>query len=99
VRDYVEVGHDEAKLYLRSVELELRDAGLTAESVVDDADSTTHGILHQAEERSADLIAITTHGRSALPRLILGSVADKVVRASHVPVLVVRDRPPTDTTD
>jgi nucleotide-binding universal stress UspA family protein len=90
VRDYTELGHDEAKAYLLDVEQRLRDDGLAVESVVDDADSAAHGILHHAEECSADLIVITTHGRSAIPRLILGSVADKVVRASHVPVLVVR---------
>jgi nucleotide-binding universal stress UspA family protein len=37
-----------------------------------------------------DLIALATHGRRGLPRLFLGSVADKVVRGSPVPVLVYR---------
>jgi nucleotide-binding universal stress UspA family protein len=92
IRDFAELGHDEATAYLHGVEQGLKDEGLVVESVVDDADTAAHGILHQAEERSADLITITTHGRSAIPRLILGSVADKVVRASHVPVLVVRHR-------
>ena len=48
------------------------------------------GILITAEQNGADLIAIATHGRGRWPRLMLGSVADKVVRASHVLVLVVR---------
>lgn len=37
-----------------------------------------------------NLIAAATHGRGGLPRLVLGSVADKVLRAPTVPVLVVR---------
>jgi nucleotide-binding universal stress UspA family protein len=36
---------------------------------------------------------MATHGRSGLARLALGSVADKVVRGSHVPVLLVRPHP------
>ena len=47
-------------------------------------------IVAQAEESSADLIAMTTHGRGGLGRFWLGSVADRVIRAAHVPVLLVR---------
>jgi nucleotide-binding universal stress UspA family protein len=37
-----------------------------------------------------DLIVIGTHGRRGLDRLLIGSVADKVIRGAKVPVLVVR---------
>jgi nucleotide-binding universal stress UspA family protein len=47
-------------------------------------------ILGKAKEMGADLIALTTHGRSGLARMILGSVADEVVRNSACPVLLVR---------
>lgn len=47
-------------------------------------------ILELAEEVDADLIVLGTHGRGGLPRLILGSVADKVIRGTHRPVLVHR---------
>lgn len=47
-------------------------------------------ILELAEEEDADLIALGTHGRGGLRRLILGSVADKVIRGTHRPVLVHR---------
>ncbi len=43
-----------------------------------------------AEEHGFDLIVMGTHGRGALGRMFLGSVADKVVRASNVPVMTVR---------
>jgi nucleotide-binding universal stress UspA family protein len=46
-------------------------------------------ILDVAKERKADLIVMGTHGRRGLPRLVLGSVAEKVVRLSPVPVLTV----------
>jgi len=47
-------------------------------------------ILGRAEQWRADLIVIGTHGRTGLKRLLLGSVADQVVRAAHCPVLVAR---------
>ncbi len=49
-----------------------------------------HGILREAEERACDFIAMTTHGRSGLTRAILGSTSDKVLRGTHVPVLLYR---------
>jgi nucleotide-binding universal stress UspA family protein len=47
-------------------------------------------ILRVAEEISADMIAMSTHGRSGLGRLAFGSVTDKVLRGASIPVLMVR---------
>lgn len=47
-------------------------------------------ILETAQERGGDLIVIGTHGRRGLVRAFLGSVAERVVRLSPVPVLTVR---------
>ena len=47
-------------------------------------------ILDEAQKEHASLIAMTTHGRTGLPRWIFGSVTEKVLRASSVPVWVVR---------
>lgn len=46
-------------------------------------------ILAVAESRHADLIVVGTHGRRGISRLVLGSVAEKVVRLSPVPVITV----------
>jgi nucleotide-binding universal stress UspA family protein len=46
-------------------------------------------ILRFARERGADLIVMGTHGRRGVPRALLGSVAEKVLRSSPVPVVVV----------
>jgi nucleotide-binding universal stress UspA family protein len=47
-------------------------------------------ILGAAREKGADLIVVGTHGRRGVSHLLIGSVAEKVVRASPVPVLTVR---------
>jgi nucleotide-binding universal stress UspA family protein len=47
-------------------------------------------ILNEVKTQPADLIALATHGRSGLVRLYMGSVADKIVRGAHIPVLVYR---------
>ena len=50
----------------------------------------TDEIIRVADERAVDLIVIATHGRTGLRRWVLGSVAERVIRHSHCPVLVVR---------
>ncbi|HSP13996.1 MAG TPA: universal stress protein [Thermoanaerobaculia bacterium] len=47
-------------------------------------------ILRVAEAEHADLIAMGTHGRGGLQRLLMGSVAERVIREAHLPVLTVR---------
>lgn len=47
-------------------------------------------IISAAKEIEADLIVIGTHGRTGLSHIMMGSVAEKVVRKSHCPVLTVR---------
>ena len=54
------------------------------------AGSATEEIMKAAEEANADLIAMSTHGRSGISRLALGSIAERVVRTSSRPVIVVR---------
>jgi len=46
--------------------------------------------VDRAKSIGADLIVIPSHGRSGITRLVLGSVAERVVRFSHVPVLVLK---------
>ena len=46
--------------------------------------------LWRAREGSYDLIVLGTHGRTGISHMLLGSVAEKVVRGAHCPVLIVR---------
>jgi len=52
--------------------------------------TATSGIIQTATTEGADLIVLGSHGRSGIARLMLGSVATKVVAESPVPVLVAR---------
>lgn len=54
-------------------------------------------IAEAAKEEKADLIVIAAHGHTGLKRLFLGSVAEKVVRFAHCPVLVVRGTNPSSS--
>jgi universal stress protein A len=47
-------------------------------------------IVTTASQHQCDLIIIGTHGRSGVPHLLLGSVAEKVARTAPCPVLIVR---------
>jgi nucleotide-binding universal stress UspA family protein len=48
-------------------------------------------ITKYAEEHDTDLIVLPSHGRTGLARLMIGSVAERVVRLAHCPVLVIRE--------
>lgn len=52
--------------------------------------SVYRGLLEEAEARGAGAIAIATHGRSGLSRLVLGSTTDELIRHATLPVLVFR---------
>ena len=52
--------------------------------------SPGHEIVDYAETTSADLIVMPSHGRRGLSRMLIGSVAERVVRLAHCPVLVLR---------
>jgi nucleotide-binding universal stress UspA family protein len=52
-------------------------------------------IVEVAQSRGVDLIVMGTHGRTGVRHLLLGSVAERVVRAAPCPVLVVPVRPPS----
>jgi nucleotide-binding universal stress UspA family protein len=56
-------------------------------------------ITAYATRSDADLVVMGTHGRGGIDRILLGSVAERVVRSSSVPVLTVRVGEPTDDAD
>jgi nucleotide-binding universal stress UspA family protein len=79
----------EADSYLRTIADRFSTRGLRALTAVRVGDPATE-ILAGAHECEADVIAMTTHGRSALGRLLFGSVAEAVLRRANIPVFIVR---------
>ena len=80
---------EEAKAKLH--ELETHAGHVRVESQVME-DHPVDMILRAAEETHSDMIVMGTHGRTALARLLLGSVAESVLRKAPCPVLTVRTR-------
>jgi nucleotide-binding universal stress UspA family protein len=78
----------EAQDYLTGVAEKLRAKSMGVRTRVAVEEHPAAAILHEAATCGAELIAIETHGRGGLTRLVLGSVADKVLRGSTIPVLV-----------
>ncbi|MCS6843705.1 MAG: universal stress protein [Caldilineales bacterium] len=81
-----------ATAYLRHQEDALAAQGLAADALIMRRDSVVDGILEAVEEVGADAIVMSTHGLTGLPRLMLGSVAEQVVRHTPVPVVLVRSQ-------
>jgi nucleotide-binding universal stress UspA family protein len=80
----------EARAYLDGVAARLRSRSLRVQTTVVVHDHPAAGILDTALAQGADLIALATRGRGGLKRLLLGSVADKVMRGASTPVLLYR---------
>jgi nucleotide-binding universal stress UspA family protein len=79
-----------AQKYVRAIARDALKAGVPFQSLVQTARTPYHGIVEAAEKRKCDLIFMSSHGHRGLMRLALGSVADKVMTLSKVPVLVYR---------
>lgn len=54
--------------------------------------NAAESICHYAEKEEIDLIVIATHGRTGIARMLIGSVAERVVRHANCPVLTLRSR-------
>jgi nucleotide-binding universal stress UspA family protein len=82
-----------AKAYLERLAARPRVQGLQVETRVVVARRAADAILEEADKQSSNLIALATHGRGGFKRLLLGSVADKLIGGAASPVLVYRPTP------
>jgi nucleotide-binding universal stress UspA family protein len=92
VNNIVREVEEETEEYIKAEVSKLRDegvkvSGLTRDGYVPDM------ILSVADETHADVIAMSTHGRSGISRWLIGSVADRVVQHSHIPVMLIHPSP------
>ncbi len=89
VAEAVEARQIDAEEYLAALAVELRSKGARVETRVHRGTPAAE-IVAGARLTQADLIAMTTHGRSGLGRLMFGSVAQAVLRHSDIPVFLMR---------
>jgi nucleotide-binding universal stress UspA family protein len=94
--DFVQLSEDgrrEAQTYLEAIAARLRTRGVQSRIMVVLGEAA-EAITRTAEESNVEVIAMTTHGRGGIERLVFGSVADAVLRDSTRPVFLVpvRDR-------
>jgi nucleotide-binding universal stress UspA family protein len=83
----VDLPHD-AELALARVVAPLNESGLHAKTAVIESNSIAEAIRRHAVKTDAGLIVMGTHGRTALARMLLGSVTERVVRQAPCPVLL-----------
>jgi nucleotide-binding universal stress UspA family protein len=81
------VTREETEAYLNKIAGDLANQGIRAEIALADG-KPAEAILDYATTHAIDLIVMATHGRSGLSRWAFGSVAEKVLRQSPVPVLI-----------
>jgi nucleotide-binding universal stress UspA family protein len=91
IEETVESELEEAQKYLEHVANSLRPKGLKVQTECPPG-TAADAIVESARRTNAELIALTTHGRGGLGRLIFGSVADAVLQHAPCPVLLLRSR-------
>jgi len=80
---------EHAQEYLDRVAAQIRGAGLTVRTLVRQG-APARQIVDAAQEVGADAIAMATHSRRGVSRLMFGSVAEEVLHLSSLPTLIVR---------
>jgi nucleotide-binding universal stress UspA family protein len=91
MRDQVRsLAWEEAEKKLERLVRSARSAGVRATSLILGGRAAHESIVVAARRRRADLIVLSTHGRTGLPAMLLGSVASRVIATAPCPVLTVR---------
>ena len=89
IDEAVEARLEEATVYIEEQGKKLRQEGVSVEWEIRQG-TATEEILECAKNNDIELIAISTHGRSGLGRLVFGSVFDSVMRGAGIPVMVIK---------
>ena len=85
---YLEKVESEAEREIAACRKRAEDAGVAVDTLIVRG-VPSHTIVGKARDRQVDLIAMGTHGRTGLQHLLIGSVAERVVRLAPCPVMVI----------
>ena len=89
--EYLSAATAEANASVKLAKESFANAGVDVETSVVEAHTAWRGSVEAGESLQADLIVMGSHGRNALEKLVLGSVAQAVLSHTKLPVLVVRN--------
>ena len=85
---YAELRKEQATSALDHAALGAKEAGVSCETVQVENEQPHQAIIAAAEDKGCDLIVMSSHGRSGLSMLLIGSVTNKVLTLAKTPVLV-----------
>src|SRR5215469_4098029 len=88
LKGYVELRKEQAASALDRAANAAKEAGVSCETIQVENAQPHQGIIAAAEDKGCDLIVMSSHGRSGLSMLLLGSVTNKVLTHAKTPVLV-----------
>ncbi len=90
LRNFEERARGLARKYLGEVEKAAKAAGVKCDTVVSKPATPAQGIIDAARKKRCDVIVMASHGRGEFAALVLGSVTQKVLARTRIPVLVFR---------
>lgn len=88
-REEMERWTQEAEKYLAALQIKFREKGIDTQTRVGHG-HVVDEIIHTAEQEKVELIAMSSHGRTGLPRVFYGSVAAGVLHRVDRPLLLIR---------
>jgi nucleotide-binding universal stress UspA family protein len=90
--EYYSLEEKEATNYLLSIADSYQQSAIDSEWAIVQGDNPEETIVDYARKNNFDMIAMCTHGRGGLNRLVLGSVADHILRNAEMPLLILKPR-------
>ena len=88
VATYAELRREQAKSALDRAAKAAKEAGVACEPIQVEHGQPHQAIIAAAENKGCDLIVMSSHGRSGLSMLLIGSVTNKVLTQAKTPVLI-----------
>jgi nucleotide-binding universal stress UspA family protein len=96
-RENMELREHDAKAYLDRLRGDLSENGFETATSILSHWAIASSVLQYAAEHNVDLISVATHGRGGVARVLLGSVADKILRGAETPLLIYHPAPADDS--
>jgi nucleotide-binding universal stress UspA family protein len=87
---FIKTFMDKSRKYLAKVKSRLASEGMKVKTETIESNGPSHTITDYAQKNGMDLIVIATHGYTGMKKMMLGSIALKVLHESNVPVLLIR---------